>query len=163
MDDENYLRKIAAWVPLDGFGEDECLAAVHVFTTAINQYPDLTASVNEGSYENFVSVYVNSPAEAVRESHSNGNTLLTYSGLLIYFHHLSPVAAVGGSQWQETLSPNGAVAVRAFGGLDIPGLLSSDLVPSRVKKALQKTPYSIQPPAYFAQFAPRWFAPLGPE
>lgn len=160
MNDENYLRRIAACEPVDGFGEEHCETVVRTFISAINLHPDLRAHAHAGSYENFVSVYVYLPADAVRERGADGDIIVTYPGLLIYFHHLTPLVAVGNSQLCERSNQGGSVASRGFGGLDIANLLPPESIPPRVKDALQKTPCTIQPPDYFSQAAPSWFKPL---
>jgi hypothetical protein len=163
--DEQTLRKIA-----DGdacctpFDEVRCHEAVKAFSAAFEALPDFAIRTEQDSYSNFCAVYVYDPAQAVRDQGLDGSLHRSFPSLLIYFHHLAPIAALGMSSWGETLRSDGTFSSRHFGGLDLQDLSSLDAVRPhsleiRVGAALRRTAYAVQPPEYFMQFAPDWFGP----
>ncbi|KPV00115.1 hypothetical protein APR50_00025 [Variovorax paradoxus] len=163
MFDEQTLRKIADGdahcTPCD---EVRCHQAVKDFSVALEDLPNLATRTEQGSYSNFCAVYVYDPAQAVRGQDPEGSLHRSFPSLLIYFHHLAPIAALGMSSWGETLRSDGTSSSRHLGGLDLQDISSLDAVrphslQSRVDAALRRTAYAVQPPEYFMQFAPDWF------
>jgi hypothetical protein len=161
--DEQTLRKIADGdahcTPCD---EVRCHQAVKDFSVALEDLPNLATRTEQGSYSNFCAVYVYDPAQAVRGQDPEGSLHRSFPSLLIYFHHLAPIAALGMSSWGETLRSDGTSSSRHLGGLDLQDISSLDAVrphslQSRVDAALRRTAYAVQPPEYFMQFAPDWF------
>ncbi|MDX9845201.1 MAG: hypothetical protein RBT42_15820 [Aquabacterium sp.] len=165
MYNEEALRKLAEWEPVDSFDEPDCLQAIRRFVDSINQSPDLRALDQLTTYNNFEAIFVYAPAEVFRRQQADGQAYTRHPSLLLYFHHFSPIAAMGRSTWSETLRPDGSWSSRGYGGLDLSELLSiEELKPGPTRNnllsALQQTPYQIANPAYFKQSAPAWFKPL---
>lgn len=164
MYDERTLLKIGALEPLSATSEDECHEAVARFCSAIDSHSDLRSLVDMGSYDSFVSVFVYSPAEAVRRNSENGEVRVNYEGQLLFFHKLAPVVALGKGGWGESLRPDGTWSSRGYDQLDIENLVTleqvlPDLRRSRIATALEKTTFALLSPAYLMQPAPSDFEP----
>jgi hypothetical protein len=159
------LRRLAEWEPIGPHDEALALSSANTFAAALNRHSDLKAEIGDHTYNNYIPVYVYVPAEVVRHAEPNGYTRANYQCVLLYFHHLAAVAAMGFSSWGETLRPDGTWSSRGYGGLDLPELISpsqipSDMLRARISEALEGCGYLVASPDYLRQDAPQGFEPL---
>jgi hypothetical protein len=159
------LQLLAKWESIGPHDEALALSSAKAFASAINRHPDLQGETGDHTYNNYVPVYVYAPAEVVRHAEPNGYARTNYQCMLLYFHHLAPIVAMGRSSWGETLRPDGTWSSRGYGGLDLPGLISlsqvqSDSLRAKISVALEGTGYAVASPEYLREVAPQGFEPI---
>jgi hypothetical protein len=159
------LHLLAEWESIGPHDEALALSSAKIFAAALNRHPDLKTEIGDYTYNNYIPVYVYVPTEVVRHTDPNGYTRVNYQCVLLYFHHLAAVAAMGFSSWGETLRPDGTWSSRGYGGLDLPELISPSQIPSdvlraRISEALKSSGYVVASTDYLRQDAPQGFEPL---